>query len=695
MNPPVHAAAPLFALLIAACQPTAVAPERTPCPEVPLTGDALWAGPMVCDAQRFAGGDGRGEDWWLANNLFRAVLRHPNAALTLAGLGGGTVVDAAPWGRADSLLEAAPLVDGGWLSIDEAVTEDGAITLSGELRGLPYRPIPGEGERRSVTWRIAPDSPWLRFEGANGLWLHASDDLEQMDGWLVGNPVVYGHDGVVTADLGGALVIEGATGLLISDEQRAWSERGGAMRDVVGAAAGADAVRLYRNAEVVGVLQPAPDGTFEATIPADITSVRAFAAGRQPSPLTPIADTLALEPGPTGSVTVRIGWPDGGARPVRVAWSSADGRSGQGTVAPEGVFIGTGAGVFDVTLSAGPAFNTSDLHIEVAPGADASIDTTLRARIEPGTHVLADLALDGAASRRVRQTPNDRTAEGSGAGLSYFIATAPDDIPDVSAWLNDQPWVQWDRGATLTSPEGWTITAWPWRDNPRESGHGVPRMLGLDPLKALAVAWGGPSTARQVAVDLAWMRAVTASPEALDPRPSAVRLDAPGTPPFTDWAPWFTWLDAQRFVLPIGPLTWLDVRTPERFGPVELHRAVHYGRYSTGTGALVTLDLDGAGPGELVPEPQADTDGTLPPIGLLHLEVQRGQTAMDQLAVLTEGSGVVQTWTIGPGRTVLDAQIAPGRWTLAIGWSTTSADWVVTAPVWSMNPDRPAEDTDL
>jgi hypothetical protein len=106
---------------------------------------------------------------------------------------------------------------------------------------------------------------------------------------------------------------------------------------------------------------------------------------------------------------------DDAARPVRVAWSSADGRSGQGTVAPEGVFIGTGAGVFDVTLSAGPAFNTSDLHIEVAPGADASIDTTLRARIEPGTHVLADLALDGAASRRVRQTPNDRTAEGSGA----------------------------------------------------------------------------------------------------------------------------------------------------------------------------------------------------------------------------------------------------------------------------------------
>ena len=51
-------------------------------------------------------------DTYLASPHLRLVIRHPQAARSLAGLGGGTVLDIAPWGHEDIAYEWAPLVGG-------------------------------------------------------------------------------------------------------------------------------------------------------------------------------------------------------------------------------------------------------------------------------------------------------------------------------------------------------------------------------------------------------------------------------------------------------------------------------------------------------------------------------------------------------------------------------------------------------
>lgn len=692
-------AATLLLTAALACQPTPDAPlERPTCPEMPLAAGQVMVGPLVCAAQRLTGGDGRAEDWWLANSALRAVMRHPNASLTLAGLGGGTLIDASTWTRPDELLEVSALVDGGWLSVDVAEVEEGAIRLEGALRALPYRAIPDEGARRVVRWRIEPDEPWIHLDGGHGLWIHPNDDLLLLDGWLVGDRLVYGHNGGVVEDLGGAIVTD-ATALLIADVGTAWAQRPGPHQQLSGTAPEADGLRLYRGATWVGVLVPAADGTFSATVPADVDGVTAHAASRAPSALTPVSPDMTLALGPEGNLDVSLSGVD---RPVAASWAARDGRTGKVVFPPEGGSLPVGAGVYELTLSAGPAWTPRVLDVEVAPGTRSWVATRLERRIDAGSWVLADLDWSSNRDRGVRDDVNDRMSVAVSEGLDYVVNVARDDVATASAWLDDQQFIRWSTGTTLTSPDGWTITSWPWADSPRQSGHGAPRIAGFDPRTALQLAWGGAGANRELLVDLPWLAAVRDEPWSVAPRPTHVKLGPPGAAPFGAWFPWFTWLDAQRFVLPAGDRVWLDVRTPDRYGPVELDRAVQLGRISAGTGALLTLTLDGAGPGEVLPpallqrDSGGDTGPWLPAPRQATLRLQRGGTSVDRLTLFTAGRGVVQTWEPQLDDQTFTAELQPGTWTIAVGWSPGSADWVVTAPIWDVLPaDRPEpSDTD-
>jgi hypothetical protein len=319
----------------------------------------------------------------------------------------------------------------------------------------------------------------------------------------------------------------------------------------------------------------------------------------------------------------------------------------------------------------------------------------------------------------------DRSGKAVGAGNAYILALGEDNVPLVDAWLNDRRFLQWTPGAALRSPDGWLVAAWPWTQNLREPAGGAPRAAGLTPLDALALAWGGVATDRKVAVNLDWLRAVPADPVLLDPRPDFLWLDAPGPPPFAAWDPWFSWLDRLRFLLPVGDHTWLDVKTPERFGPVELSRALNFGSYSTGTGPLLQISIDGVGPGGVLGEPPAppspadtdvaetdpphtdavnapvletaaETDAETDPSGptdsdtpgptsprTVSLDVQRGVAAIDRVTLWTAGVGEVQTWEIDDARWSTTIALVPGVWTALIAWSTTTDDWAVTAPIWS------------
>src|SRR5690606_34212908 len=120
--------------------------------------------------------------------------------------------------------EVAPLVDGGWLVLDDVEIGDDHVTLRGVLRARPDRPVDSEGTRHEVTWSIRPDEPWLHLDGADGLWIHPAAEPRLVGGWAVHDRVVYGHDGRVEADLGGALRVSGASGLLVAPPAEAWAE---------------------------------------------------------------------------------------------------------------------------------------------------------------------------------------------------------------------------------------------------------------------------------------------------------------------------------------------------------------------------------------------------------------------------------------------------------------------------------------
>jgi hypothetical protein len=682
----------MIVALLLACASPPDAPEEATCPAVPLGPGEVLVGPVGCADQRLAGGAGQNRDLWLANSRLRAVLRNPNASLSLAGLGGGTLIDAAPWGRADELLELAPLVDGGWLLVDDLAWADDGVALSGEVRGLPYAPSPSEGERATVTWRIGADDPWLRIDGATGLWLHADDDLDLMDGWLVGERVVYGHDGVIRADLGGALIIDGASGLLVASTDDAWSQRPGPHKTLAGASVGGAELRLLRDGEEVGRV-PVTDDVFSATIPVDVDAVRAYAPGRAPSPPAPPGEDLTLPPGAAGSVQVALGWA-GQPRPVRVQWVARDGRDGEALLPPIGGRLALGSGSYTLTLDAGPAWAPRTLALDLPPDAALHVSARLTARFDPGPRILADLRWPGHGARSVRDSPNDAVRAALRSGLSYVVVLGDDAVGGAGAWVDDAPWIRFDTGARLNSDDGWTIAAWPWSRNGDRAGWGAPAVRGLSALDALGIAWGGVSTNRFLAVDEAWLRAADALPWATDPRPSHLLLDAPGPAPFAAWQPWFEWLNDGRFLLPSGPTHWLDVEDKVAWGGAELGRAVHLGRYCTGTGALLTVDVGGAGPGGVIPraEPPPDTavdTDPAPALPLARLTLHTAGRELDRLGVYVGGVGVVAEWEITAPSTTVEVPVDVPLWAVGVAWSTTTGDWVVTAPVWISPPWGP------
>lgn len=667
---------------------------------------------VACGSMLFANGDGDSPDLWIGNDLYRAVLRHPQASLSLAGLGGVTIVDAAAWDRPDFVYEIAPLVGGGWLDVDDLTFVEHGLQVSGIVRALPARDAPGEGDRRTVTWRAAAGDPWLHAEGAEGFWISTTAAATRVDGWLMSEPSVLGHDGTVVSDLGGAIVVEGASSLLFSDTTRAWALRPGEHQQVSGTASDATAVDLMAGGALVGRVPVAGDGSFDATVPAHVDGLRAIASGRAHSAITPPGAAVPLAIGGTGSVNLRPVWPDGvRQRPMGVAWVAPDGRSGLLRMEPAGTRIPTGAGVIDLWVSAGPAWNTRALRVELPPGASADLQVAMEpAMSATGTRVLTTLGWEGGRARTQGVSSADRARAAVAEGYEYAVLTAQDDVSRTIPYLNDAAWIRTTDGVTLTSPDGGSISAWPWGEDSGRSGHGAPRARDLSPQEALRLAWGGPSIDRYTRVDLAVLAALDEAPWAIEPTPSFVTLDVPGGPPFDAWAPWFRWLDAGRFVRPDGPDLWLDVGTPKRYGPVEITRALQAGDLSCGDGAWLTLRIDGVGPGGLVrplppvadsdTETDGDTDADTdpaPPGPLLHnvvVDLHAGESPINRVSIVTQGKGVLGTFTPGQRDYRWTADLELGAWTTAIAWSTTSNAWATVTPVWTRSPaDGPDTDT--
>ena len=639
----------------------------------------MWVGPLVCEAQELSGGDGRQGDWWVANAWYRAVLRHPVGARTVPGVGGGTLVDAAPWGTSDGLHEVIPLVDGGWLDVEELAADGDRIRVSGTVVSLPDQPAEAEGGWREVAWVPDPDGPWLHLEGADGLWIHASGDHELLDGNLVSDEVVLGPQGGSLVDLGGALRVPGATTLLIASTTSAWEWLDPAGIALSGIAPGAEEVVLSSAGERIGRLPVDEDDRFDTVVPSWVDRVRAVASGRAPSPSLPPGQDLALQLGGAGAIDISLAWERGPTRPVRVEWSDARARSGVEVLPPSGGELALGDGTYHLELSAGPAVVRRSARVEVLPDQRASLGGTMVWAFDPGDRVLASLEWPGDRSRTWRGSDALALEQAVGAGLGFAVLSPEDDAANGDAAPEHQAHIRWRNGSLLTGDGGWSVVSWPWTGSSRRSGHGAPPPQGLAAEHALSLAWGGPSTSRFTAVDLDWLDAVDLPPWEVHPHPDLVRLDHPGSAPAESWATWLEWLDAWGDLVPVGPLVWVEVADRYAVGEVEVEDGLVRGRVVATTGPLIRLEVAGLGPGEVLPSPPRVEGGGWPVDLEVHGEV-------DRVALLGSGGRVLDAWTLDQTPWRAQTTVAPTRWAVAVAWSDDDHHWCATGPVWLAQP---------
>lgn len=614
-----------------------------------------------CLARVPRGGHGTTSGVYLANHWFRVIIRAPLDALTWRGVAGATVVDAAAWEHADVVHEVVPLVEGSWLSVASVALEVDGATVTGIAAG----------RARSVRYRIDPDAPWLQVEGADGLHVHLSGDVQ----WWGGGALV-ARDTLVAVsprpssirDLGGAVQFDGSTRLLVADAAEGWSTWAEDGTAVSGTASNADELVWFEGGVEAG-RAPIRAGAFSLAVPATADGVRAEASGRAPSVTVAPGPGLELEVGGRGTVELalvgaeRVSW-------VEASWWAADGRADSFLVPSEGGLLRLGAGTHLLELTAGPTVEPTTIEVTLADDEARTVDVVLREVFDPGAWV--QMGFDGSADRspRVRASNGALAERAAGAGHAWTLFAPVDVVPRVTRdpAVPGEPPIP-DRlafrgGTRLTGP-GWSATAWPWADTPGRALFGGIQTLLDEPADAAGALRRGAGTDGALLVDLGWLGMVPGEPFVVAPRPDFVRLTAPD-PELVAWARWFAWLDAGRALVPVGPVTWVPVPDPERASVADVEQPLFRGRVAAGSGPLLTLAIDGLPSGAVVPyggthRVEVDLRGADWPIQLWGTAGLRRRADAPQVADVAFDAG----WVIAFAQDPAD----PAR-------------WVVTGPVW-------------
>jgi hypothetical protein len=636
------------------CQPgpAPVADDPDCDPSEPLAGEVRvqpW-----CSDLELTDGEARNGDLWLGNSLIRVVFKHPLTALTVPGLGGGTVVDAAPWGYRDRAHELIPIVDDGWLIVDTMeVDEDaGRVTVSGVVGSLPDRAATAPGARRTVTWTLEPDSPWLGLEGADGLWIHPHGDFRLLDGQVVHDSLTYGHDGDAVEDLGGAVRISGVSRVLIAPTQEAsaWLYPDGV--EVQGTTSvDAERVALFADGVQIAQIGVDPEGVFAGRAPAAVDALRAEGPPFGPSATVPPGNDLVLPLASSGALELTLAFDGPRPRPARLTWADGQGQSGELSVPAGGGTVTLPAGALDLVVDAGPLSKPWTGHVELPGGASVPLAIEL-AGADAGDRMLAAVTWPVSRSRTWRGTDEDAARAAMLAGADLIVATPEDEVATTLLYAEDAPHLVARNGSMLTDPEA---------------------------------AWGGDSATRFVAVDLPFLE-LAGAPWEVDPDPDMLRLPAPGALGLAAWQTWYAWLDAQVDLVPVGPLTWVDVADPTLAGGVDVEAGLLRGRVCATTGPLVTLDVAGAAPGDL----RLD-DGT-PVVGVVQVIDPRG--LLDRVGLLGPGGELLAEAELVDGAPPLSVELTGAeRWVAAVAWSTDGEQFAVTGPVWSSPAPADTGDT--
>ncbi|TVQ89424.1 MAG: hypothetical protein EA397_15305 [Deltaproteobacteria bacterium] len=610
-----------------------------------------------CSADLLESGSGAGADLWMASPYLRAVLRHPSAAHTRTDIGGGTLLDAAPWGSDDVLFEAIPMVEGGWLSDIEQIVVGDRVVLRGQIRAIPGLPPPTSSGERVVRWRMSAEGPWIRVEGADALLLHPRSPASRDGDRLYVDDVTIA--GSLLEDLGGAVIYDAQSPLLIAptDEAMDWLHPEGV--PISGHAPEARHLELWSQDRRIARV-PLVDEDFALRAPAEVDRVRATGSGRAPSPFVAPREGLDLQVGPRGGVQVRPLW-TGRPRAFRVQHQGQV-LSGARTLPEDGGTVWTGPGSVRLTIEG------EHYEVEVPVDVRPRLQVSLQGSEWPRAKVSWDVAGDRDLTRRASNHSALR-----GAGVDFAVLTATFDISTGAGSSDDA--LRWQAGARLVTDQGFPVVAWPMSRQERRPAGGLPSITGSSLEEVLALL---QAERRAVVVPLQGLDRLPA-PWATWPHPTHVALEAPVHDPVAAWGAYWDWLDAGRPIYPLGPVAWVEVPSASVIHTIEVATGLLRGHLVGGSGPDLWLEVGGARPGELLQE--SLTPDEEPHSGTITLIAPE---EAEELILIADGVAVGQ-WFVDdrPDQVLIPRGT---RWVVAALWTPGGGPWAVTAPIWLRSP---------
>ncbi len=669
-------AAPLPLALLLACAPAGSGDEGNPvsCDERLLSTGEVRARRMPCAAEAPTGGDGRAGDWGLENARVHFVIRGAYASLTRLGLAGGTVIDAAPAGGSDALVEATPTLDGLWFTEVQvsAWNEDGAagLTLSGTLE---------DGQEATLDYRLAADGDHLEISPAGRLLVVPAPGSVGLgstvelgaDGLEPGEAPLLAADGALE-DLGGWLAWEGAGGLWTGAREDVYSSLWPRGLDVSGVSEG-DWVEASDGDGALLARLPVVDGAFSGRVPVEAVRLRASSEGYAPGEPSLPAEGLTLTLGEQGLLRVRVVDQDGADLPATLLW---DGEPWP--LPPGGGDLPLGPGAGTALVWAGPACEALYYGALTLSGV-MELDATLAC--DQDAPLLADLGREGWPDPDEGRRAEDVLFAAAAEGVGYAVLVADDEVAPVAFDRHTADWLLAEQGSRAATDTLGALVAWPWSPDARDHAHGAADWPGIDADTLLNAM---TRVADRIAVvEPAWVDALGSLPDLARP-PRGLRLSG-----LADLDTYAALLDAWAPVAAVGPRTWIE-GLPEAPSTVDVGAQLVAGATVATNGPRLTLRVDGRGPGER----------------LLALQLRDVRLRVDApswmplsgAALVGTGGVELARWTLSGGEpTRLDVTLAdtslPVGWVLAVVWGEEAAPpmleepaWAITSPVWIGRP---------
>ena len=527
-----------------------------------------------CAAELPTGSDGRRGDILLQNQHLSLVFRAAPEALSKHQIGGGTLIDATPSGLTDHLIEAIPLVQGGWMQVEEMDwgqdAEGGWVQVTGTSMGVPGLPPVQEGEPVQVTWRLAPESRILTFEGAAQLYVHPGRDHVLVDKGFYRSGQVLLSDAQDIQDLGGAVILKDLSQIVVGDwdpaQQALYTQASAGVCQDGGLVQALDA-----QGRVVAWMPPA----WDTMLPESARTLRCAAQREIWGPEQPI-DSETLAPGVSGR-WIPI-WEGPSAFVLQ-------GPFGEQAVGP-GESLSFPPGSHRLRLDAGPQWAPIELDLDVKSSVIHFSELDWVRRIEPGDWRQADFFRSPWPSVNSRVEPLEDAQRAAALGFSYAVQSAPEQVgrPYTSGWVAERIRL---RAGSVTQGQGGVVWSVGWSRN-TQPGFGTADSEQLpNPLDLLALAMSTPAAGRLGIVDVDWVE--QAGPAwAWSPAPTAILVEGPQDLPAV-----LGLLEQGERLSLVGPTTWLEV--PDQVLPAATHfeRALFNGRSVASTGPWLSVHLPG------------------------------------------------------------------------------------------------------